>query len=263
MATFAAGEQRWIDQLGNLRNQVRQELVRRQLADHVRAPTVAPLSVLDVGCGQGTQSLHLLAAGHRVTAIDRSSELLARFRADAESIGVSPELLEGSVGDLDGLIGDRRFDLVCAHGLLMYFDGDEKAALVAALAARVAPGGRLSITFRNAHALAFRPGLRRDWPAALAAMTTDGDAYVNSLGVTASADRLEAITAMVEAAGLEREAWYGVRAFNDGVPSAMTRPEDEDWDALIEVEDRAGRQDPYRWLGSQLHLIATRTAPPA
>jgi S-adenosylmethionine-dependent methyltransferase len=52
--TFAAGEAVWQAQLGTLRQVVRQELVARQLAEHVDAQ---PQRVLDVGCGQGTQAL--------------------------------------------------------------------------------------------------------------------------------------------------------------------------------------------------------------
>ena len=37
MNDFAAGEQQWIDGLGNLRNTIRQELIGRQLAPYATA----------------------------------------------------------------------------------------------------------------------------------------------------------------------------------------------------------------------------------
>lgn len=48
MNRFAASEDLWLERLGNLRNAVRQELIGRQLGEHVRDGS----SVLDVGCGQ-------------------------------------------------------------------------------------------------------------------------------------------------------------------------------------------------------------------
>ena len=66
MAGFGAGERQWIDRLDNLRNTVRQEMIRRQLADHASST----MKVLDVGCGQGTQLLELAALGCSATGIN-------------------------------------------------------------------------------------------------------------------------------------------------------------------------------------------------
>lgn len=235
--------------LDSLRNALRQELIGRQLGEHVPAGA----TVLDVGCGQGTQALRLMDRGSAVVGVDVSSDLLERFGRQAERSGHQPELLHGSIERLDQLLGDRTFQVVCAHGLLMYLP-DMPAAL-AALAARVEPEGLLSITFRNGHTLAMRPGLRRDWEGALAAF--DSSAYVNELGLSARAHRLDDVTRALRVTGLDVIRWYGVRVFNDAVPGDMPVPDEEDWDALVAAEERAGRQDPYRWTGSQLHVIAT------
>jgi len=250
VAEFRAGEQRWIEGLGNLRNTIRQEMIRRQLADHVDAS----MSVLDVGCGQGTQALALAAQGCTVTGVEPSAELRDLCSRAADERGVAIEVIDGSLGDLDSLLGERRFDLVCAHGVVMYLD--DRAAAFGALATRVGPAGLLSVTFRNGHALAMRAGMRRDWAGALAAF--DSVRYVNELGVEARADLLDDIVAEVVAGGLQPAAWYGVRVFNDAVAADATLPDGEELAALLDSEDQAGRRDPYRWFGSQLHLVARR-----
>ena len=193
MTGFVPGEQAWIDRLGNLRNVVRQEVISRQLA-----PLVGPgSSVLDVGCGQGTQALRLASAGCRVTGVDPSPDLLARC-ADSARVGhLEVELLEGGIEGVADLCGGRTFDLVCCHGVLMYLD--DWAPAVGHLAERVARGGHVSLTFRNGHALAMRPGLRGDWAGALAAF--DATTYVNELGLPARAHRTPDIAAVL--AGLD------------------------------------------------------------
>jgi len=246
---FAGAEARWADRLGTLRNVVRQELIARQLAEHVAGGE----SVLDVGCGQGTQAIRLARRGCRVVGVDPSTELLARLHSDAASAGVDIETIRAELDALEPALGLRRFDLVCAHGLLMYLD-DERDALTR-LAVHVGDRGRLSVTFRNRAALAFRPGMRQEWPAALAAF--DASTYVNELGVRARAHHLEDITALLARLGLEVEAWYGVRVFTD--PAAADAPPPDDGLAtVLEAEFEAGRRDPYRHLGSQLHVIARR-----
>ncbi len=143
------------------------------------------------GCGQGTQALGWPGGGCAVTGVDPSAALLGRFASAAAADGLSVELLEGRIEDLDTLFGGRRFDLVCAHGVLMYL-ADRRAAITQ-LARHVAGAdGRLSFTVRNGHTLAMRPGLRGDWAGAIEAF--DGTTYIDELGVDAHADRLEAIT---------------------------------------------------------------------
>lgn len=244
---FAAGEDLWVERLGNLRNTVRQELIARQLGAHV--PHGA--RVLDVGCGQGTQAIRLARRGCDVIGVDPSAQLLARLVADAHRAGVHVVTHRGRVDDLGTLVGRGRFDVVCAHGLLMYLDDPDAALSV--LAERVAPAGLLSVTFRNGDALAFRPGMRRRWRDALDAF--DAHSYVNELGLHARAQRLEEARSALARVGLLVETWYGVRVFTD--PSSGDEQVDErEFDALLSAEEEAGRRDPYRQLASQIHVIA-------
>src|SRR5579859_1909128 len=140
---FAGAERALADRLSSLRNTVRQELIARQLDEHV----ADGLSVLDVGCGQGTQAIRLARRGCRVVGVDRSSELLARLHADAATAGVAIETVKTDLDALEPSLGSRTFDVVCAHGLLMYLD-DDRAAFTR-LAERVNSHGLLSMTFRN------------------------------------------------------------------------------------------------------------------
>jgi S-adenosylmethionine-dependent methyltransferase len=93
-----------------------------------------------------------------VTGVDPSQNLLNRLIEGAATSGVSIEAVMGRLEDLDETLGARRFDVVCAHGLLMY--ADDCDAAVAALCEGVGPGGLLSLTFHNSAALASRSGVR-------------------------------------------------------------------------------------------------------
>lgn len=248
MTSFKPGEQPWIDRLENLRNVVRQEVIARQIAS-LGGPRT---TVLDVGCGQGTQALRLASYGCRVTAVDPSSDLLDLCAEAAAESRLDVELLQGRIEDLAGLCGDRTFDLVCCHGLMMYLDDWGQA--VRHLAERLTIDGRISVTFRNGHALAMRPGLRGEWAGALSAFHSTE--YVNELGLSARADRTDAIEAAFASAGLHPVAWYGVRVFTDAI-SVDTPPPDPDTLALLlDAEEQAGATEPYKWMASQLHVIA-------
>jgi S-adenosylmethionine-dependent methyltransferase len=160
---------------------------------------------------------------------------------------------KGDLERLDTLPGAANFDLVCAHGLLMYLS-DAEAALHR-LVHRTTPGGRLSFTVRNADALAYRPGVRGDFASALAAFNTHG--YRNDLGAAAQAHTREQVEHWCSRADLTIDAWYGVRVLTDHRPSSA-QPDDVDLPNCLAAEVEAGRRDPYRHFGSMLHFIAAR-----
>lgn len=243
-----------------MRNTVRQELVARQLDEQIAArfPVGQRLRVLDVGMGQGTQALRLARAGHFVTGLESDGEMLRTAR---ESLAGEPEgirermrLIEGDGRDTGVHFLPGSFDVVLCHGVLMYVP--EPDPMLAGLARMLAPGGLLSLLVRNADALAMRPGTAGDFAGALTAFDTD--TYTSRLGLTVRADRLDALTATLAGIAAPLHAWYGVRVFTDNVGNEVELPDAEQLARVLDVEDRAGRTDPYRGVAALLHLCGVR-----
>jgi S-adenosylmethionine-dependent methyltransferase len=254
---FDDGQERWRARLGTLRQVVRQELVSRQLGLHL--PDAPARRILDVGCGQGTQLLDLARRGHDVTGLDSSAVLLAdleqSLRAEAPPVRERVRTVPGDAGDLSRLFAPSSFDVVLCHGVLMYFTDPQP--LLRAIGAVVVPDGLVSVLARNGDALALRPALSQDWPAARKAF--DDDAYLNRIGVRARADRRSELTASLAEAGLSVLAWYGVRVFTDSADDDAPVP--DQLELILECEELAGRTDPYRAVAALTHLIARRAAP--
>ena len=253
---FSAGERNWQARLGQLRDVVRQELVARQLAGELPP---APVRIIDLGCGQGTQALRLARRGYELTGVDASADLLARFERDlaAEPTEVRARVRveRGLIEDYAERAGFSRFPAVLCHGVLMYAADPEP--VLRAIAGLAAPGGMVSLLVRNGDALAMRPGLLGDWAACAEAFGSDR--YANRIGVTARADRLADLTGRLAGHGLEVTAWYGVRVFTDTAPETPGDAEPPpDLETLLACEERAGRTDPYRQVAALLHLIARR-----
>lgn len=251
---FAAGEGHWRARLGTLRQVVRQELVSRQVDEQI--PQQPRRRVLDIGCGQGTQLLHLVRRGHLVTGLDSSDALLDdldRSLADEESeVRQRALLVHGDAENTATLFDAASFDAVLCHGVLMYFS--DPRALLSAIAAVVVPTGLVSLLVRNGDALAMRPGLQGDWAAAEDAFART--TYANRIGVQARADRLAELTAALAEHRLAVRTWYGVRVFTDIADDEAAVPDAEQLDKLLSCEERAGRTDPYRGVAALLHVIA-------
>jgi S-adenosylmethionine-dependent methyltransferase len=265
-STFGDGRPAWLGRLGNVRNVVRQEMISRQLERHLPQH---PARVLDVGAGQGTQSIRLASAGHQVLAVEPDPEMRAEFQL---ALGGEPGqvrdrvmLRDGSVGRLAAVTGSEVFDVVLVMGVLMYLPASPP--VMAELAAHVAPGGFIARAVHTATSALWRPAARQDWQAALAAIDeydaawTEGRdmRYINEIGTPARADDLETLTAAATAHGLELENWYGVRIAVDLAELDPAPPSDpSELAALLDVEERLGAADPYRQLGQLAHLILRR-----
>jgi SAM-dependent methyltransferase len=197
----------------------------------------------------------MASTGCNVTVVDPSSALLDLCDEAAIASNLDIEMLQGRIEDLAGLCEGRSFDLVCCHGVMMYLDDWTQA--IGDLSHRLKINGHISVTFRNGNALAMRPGLRGDWSAALAAFKSTE--YVNELGLPARANRTDEIEVALTSAGLRPVAWYGVRVLTDSIPVGVPPPDPETLALLLDAEEQAGATEPYKWVASQLHVIAERT----
>ncbi len=94
-------------------------------------------SVLDVATGTGLVAAQLLAAGHTVTGLDQSAEMLAVARG---RFGDSVDLVQASATEIP--FADAAFDHLTFTYLLRYVD--DPGATLAELARVVRPGGTIA-----------------------------------------------------------------------------------------------------------------------
>lgn len=103
--------------------------------------------VLDAGCGTGRVGGALAARGHRVTGVDLDAELLAAARSDFPG----SRWLQGDLASLDlrDSSGAREsFDaVVCPGNVLAFVAPGTAGEVLGALAAHLAPAGRLVVGF--------------------------------------------------------------------------------------------------------------------
>jgi ubiquinone/menaquinone biosynthesis C-methylase UbiE len=106
-------------------------------------PSIADKEVIDLGCGEGTNTRHFARLGGHITGIDLSEKMIAYAQAQeaADPFGITYQI--GSFSDLSAY-GDERFDIALSTMALM--DGPDFPAAMQAVYRVLRPGGFVALT---------------------------------------------------------------------------------------------------------------------
>jgi 2-polyprenyl-3-methyl-5-hydroxy-6-metoxy-1,4-benzoquinol methylase len=121
---------------------IRTKIVR----DFVGAQT--PLSILDIGCGDGSVTIPLLSSSNHLTLLDLSDKML-----EIAKINVPPDLLDRVKFVNEDVcrapLSPRSYDLIVCVGVLAHVESPE--ALIARVCQLAAPGGTIVVECSDAH----------------------------------------------------------------------------------------------------------------
>ena len=214
------------------------------------------LRVLDLGGGDGTESLRLAALGHDVTLVDPSEGMLGVARAQADASGVAGRLtvVHAGVDDLAHL-GLGTFDVVLFHFVIHYLA--DPAAAVAAAAGHVAAGGFLSLIAPNPDADVLVRVRDLDLAGArdlLASGTRESVTFAHAMKHVG----VEQARAMLAATGLHEAGHYGQRGLMNMVASNEPKHDPAFYIELERLEVELCGTAPYRDIGASWQLVARR-----
>ncbi|TMV63011.1 class I SAM-dependent methyltransferase, partial [Thioclava sp. BHET1] len=188
--------------------------------------------ILDLGCGTGSLTVELTGEDRQVTGVDPAPAMLDVARARDRD-----EAVRWLEGDARSLRLDEEFDLILltGHAFQVFLTEAERAAVLATIAAHLAPGGRFFFDSRNPRFASWRhwtpeeserevthPELGRclcwndvRWDADLAIAEYQTFYRPVAGGETLSASAQiafppqEEIARLIAAAGLRVDHWYG------------------------------------------------------
>jgi 2-polyprenyl-3-methyl-5-hydroxy-6-metoxy-1,4-benzoquinol methylase len=84
-------------------------------------------TVLEIGCGIGTDTVQFARAGARITAIDLSEQSVNLARQRLEVYGLNADVLVADVEQLDSTLPVQPYDLIYSFGVLHHTPQPEKA----------------------------------------------------------------------------------------------------------------------------------------
>lgn len=230
---------------------IRYAVIAHTLTREVERLGGGPLRILDVGAGDGRDTLPLAEAGHDVTIIEPSPRL-------RELAAATPArtVVDGGLDDLETLdLGE--FDLVLCHFVLQYRPPD--AGDLARLLDRVRPGGLLSLITPN-RASRVLAALVREGPRA----ATEQLHLATERTVTFDTEvrRVDAddVAATLVDLGAPVVARYGGRIANDLLDDDELKHDPAYYAALESLELELCDREPFNRIGMFWQLVAQRQA---
>lgn len=109
------------------------------------------LNILDIGCGGGQITKALLMRGHKVTAVDRSLQMLALLENESqalpENVKSNLKTIQSCATSLEEKIVDKQYDVIICIGMIYYLENENSIYKI--IQKHLSPKGTAIITFRN------------------------------------------------------------------------------------------------------------------
>lgn len=248
-----AGE--WASWQGSPWGRLRYAVVRETVSRAVAA-LPGPLRVIDVGGGDGSDSLPLAGDGHDVTVLDVAPELLAQAQRAAEARGIAASV-HVVHADVDQLVqgGPGSFDVVLCHNVLQY--RTDVPGTVRLLASLVRPGGVVSVMAPNPAMDVLSAAVRRLDPVAAGAVldspTVHGVTFDHPMRRLEAAEVEQALTE----AGCAVERRFGIRCLMDLIADDERKADPDFYEQLLELELLLCEREPY-WRTARFWQLTAR-----
>jgi S-adenosylmethionine-dependent methyltransferase len=237
---------------GRLRYRIAQVNLFRYLPDETT------LRILDIGGGNGLDSIPLAALGHEITLVDYSAEMLSEACQNAEEMNLSDALTvhHADLSALPTLFPEPAFDVVLCHNVLQYVDDLNLA--VQTICDTLQPGGLLSIMSVNRHSSVFRAMLQGGDIAAIEQELDAPTSQASTFEVPVRRFAIEDIVQPLQNAGCMVMGQYGVRCVCDYLPNNEQKSDPAFFAQLERLELALTDRYPYNLLGRFFQIIARK-----
>jgi S-adenosylmethionine-dependent methyltransferase len=220
----------------------------------------APSRVLDVGGGNGLDTLALATQGHSVTLLDLSTEMLAEAERNVEKYGVAERVTfrQADLLAVPSLFPEGAFDLILCHNVLQFVE--DVSTTLQAICHPARPGGIVSILGTNRYSEAYRQALQQLNLEAAYASLSASSTYSSTFNTPIHMQAAEELNEPLQNARCEVIAQYGVRCLCDYVFDNEIKNDPTFFAQLERLEYAMSDLYPYYLLARLYQVIARKGA---
>lgn len=208
------------------------------------------LAVWDAGCGFAQIALWLAEKGHALTLCDLSKKMLRRAKQQFAEANLEAQFHHQPAQTLAAEL--PQFDLVLCHAVLEWLENPQ--ASLETIAAKVKPGGHLSLLFYNRNAMVYTNALKGGWR--LRELLNDSYLGKGSKLTPPNPQYPHEIDGCLQSLGFQVVQKTGIRVFHDYLDAKVL--EQSSQEELFELEYRHCRMPTYCDMGRYVHVVAKK-----
>ncbi len=231
---------------------LRYRVAHANLRQHLPPP---PARILDLGGGNGLDSIPLVKLGYTAVLIDFSQEMITQGQKLAALEQVSDKITF-QVGDAMQFVGQEGFDIILCHNLLQYVE--DVTAVLQNIHQSLRPGGIFSLMITNPHTETLAYALRDYDLAAAQENLTKSTKYVETFDATIQRYTGDELKIMLQDCGFSLLEQYGVRAICDFMADNERKFDPDFYEQLEALELAVSNQYPYKLLARFYQFICQK-----
>jgi S-adenosylmethionine-dependent methyltransferase len=252
---FNQGMDIWKDNQAAPWGKLRYTMVMANLAGHLSKTSQ---SILDMGGGNGLESMLLAQQGHQITLADFSTEMLVAAQQAIKEAGLAAQIsvVKTDIEELPTLFAEASFDVVLLHNVLQYVPNPEAA--LRSIHHVLRPDGFLSLGIINPYSEVLGPALREfDLATAFGNIDTKVK-KVNIFGLEHPLYTLDELNQLLQRTGFELKAHYGVRCLCDYIADNDRKSDPAFFAQLEQLEMAIRDKYPFYLIARFWHVIAEK-----
>lgn len=231
---------------------LRYRVAQANLHPHLPPP---PGHILDLGGGNGLDSIPLVKVGYTAVILDFSQEMVAQGQKLAAQDHVSDKI-SFQVGDATQFVAQEEFDIILCHNLLQYVT--DITAVLKNIHQSLRPSGIFSFIITNPHTETLAYALRDYDLAAAQENLSRRTKYVETFDTTIQRYTDDALKTMLQECGFTLLEQYGIRAICDFMADNARKFDPDFYAQLERLETAVSNKYPYKLLARFYHFVCQK-----
>jgi S-adenosylmethionine-dependent methyltransferase len=213
-------------------------------------------AIVDIGCGFGLTSIRLAQAGHKVTGIDMTPDMIeaARKRSLEHELEIPIQFHVADMNSIQNVTNGKQYNILLCHNILEYLDNPKQA--LDQFNQLLQSEGLLSLIVHNPNARVLKKAILENNLVESLESVSQTKVFNPLIKTNLELLPFQTISSWLDETGYEISYYYGIRCITEYITGEDLVDDLEWYERALELELEVTGKSPFRDIGPFIHIIA-------